>query len=58
MRALSILDVKTQVWYIGRDGSVVPVVIAAVHSAKPPFYTLACEEGGERETTRERVVPM
>ena len=58
VRALSILDVKTQVWYIGRDGSVVPAVIAAVHSAKPPFYTLAFEEGGERETTRERVVPM
>ena len=57
VRALSILEVKTWVWYICKDGNVVPAVIAAVHAAKPPFYTLSFEEGGERETIRERMVP-
>ena len=57
VRALSILPEKTQVWYITKDDNVRPAVIIAVHSAAPPFYTVAFEEGGERETLRERLVP-
>ena len=38
VHALSILEVKTWVWYICKDGNVVPAVVAAVHAGKPPFF--------------------
>lgn len=57
VRALSVLPVQSQVWYIQPDKSVLPAVIIAVHTGVPPYYTIAFEDGRERETLRHKLVP-